>query len=161
VEDSSKIMYILIREANRQGKGLALRSFACWCARQTEIEKGTSNLIRLAEDYILGKATLEDLQKLKSDVQGTSVAAGTIGMRHRFPNAPAFLCAFLTLSDTDMGAALSCSSYHRTFEIFCDEDWNDEKEKDLYWRQTFQLLRLLSMPFPGSADHLAPVHSLN
>ncbi len=158
----NNLQKILIYEAARMGKGAALRSFACWCARQSEIDKGTSTHIRLAEDYILGKASREDLDEARSDAMGACVAAGTIGFNHRFPNAPAFLCAVKTLSGTGLEAALGSSSYHRYYAMFIEgDDWNDEKEKNLTWQQIFQLLRLLNMPFPGSADHLAPVHCPN
>jgi hypothetical protein len=157
----NNLQKILIHEADRLRKRAALRSFACWCARQSEIDKGKSIYIRLAEDYILGKATREDLNKVTENDRGAAAAAGTIGFRHRFPNAPAYLCSLGTLSENEWWAAQNCAKYHRIFENFSDEDWDDEKENNLTWQQIFQLLRMLNMPFPGSADHLAPVHCPN
>ncbi len=159
--NSQSTLQVIATYAALNGQQKELRSFACWCARQTKLEGMALTMVEMAENFIMGQKSLTELQILADQARGAGIAAGTIGFNHKFPNAPAFLCAYQTLSPNALGAALSSAVFQRYYANFEDGDWNMDKENQLCQEQIWQLLEILSLPFPGRVDKLRRHRLLN
>lgn len=89
-----------------------LRSFACWCARSAGAADGAhARPVELAESFLRGEATAEDLRRCWIASGGAAAGAVTIGLSRGLPGAARQLSSRQTVSGSALDAATGAAHY--------------------------------------------------